>query len=39
MTDWAECLKYYAKHIKWHITIFDKQWCEYYQNRCCYHKD
>jgi len=39
MINWAECLRYYAKYIRWNIIISDKYWCEWYQNQCRYYKD
>lgn len=39
MINFAECLRYYAKHIDWSIYRSNKDLCEYYQNQCRYYKD
>jgi len=39
MINFAECLRYYAKYIRWHYTFIDKDFCNWYQEKCRYYKD
>jgi hypothetical protein len=39
MIDWKECLRYYARYIRWHYPFSDKQWCKWYQNNCRWYDD
>lgn len=37
MINYADCLRYYAKYIRWHVYNSDKYWCDYYQNQCRFY--
>ena len=39
MINYADCLRYYAKYIRWDYLIIRPDLCKYYQSQCRYHKD
>lgn len=39
MIDYKECLRYYAKYIRWYLFYSDKQWCKWYQKNLRYYND